>query len=125
MLKLIYCVKRRPELTREEFDRHWIEHHAPLVRAQRELLGIRRYIQTVPLANPEAQRGLQASRGTEAVDFDGCAEVWYDDWETHLAARKTPEGVRALQLLIEDERRFIDLGRSQLWYGTERSIISE
>jgi EthD domain len=49
MLKLIYCVKRRPELTREEFDRHWIEHHAPLVRAQRELLGIRRYIQTCPI----------------------------------------------------------------------------
>ena len=32
MLKLIYGAKRRPELTREEFDRHWIEHHAPLVR---------------------------------------------------------------------------------------------
>lgn len=125
MLKLMYCVKRRPELTREEFDRYWIEHHAPLVRAQRDLLGIRRYIQTIPLANPEAQRRLQASRGTEAVDFDGCAELWYEDLETLLAARKTPEGARALQLLIEDEGRFADLGRGQLWYGTERVIISE
>jgi uncharacterized protein (TIGR02118 family) len=125
MLKLIMCVRRRPDLTREEFDRHWIERHAPLVRAHRDALGIRRYIQTVPLANPEAQYRLQASRGTEAVDFDGCAELWYDDLETHFAARKTPEGARALQLLIEDERRFVDIGRAQLWYGTERSIISE
>ncbi|HTO67406.1 MAG TPA: EthD domain-containing protein [Bradyrhizobium sp.] len=125
MLKLIYFARRRPELTREEFDRHWVEHHAPLVRAHRDVLGIRRYIQTVPLANPEAQRALQASRGSEAVDLDGYTEVWYDDLETLLAARKTPEGARALQALIEDERRFIDLGRAQLWYGTERSIISE
>ena len=125
MLKVMYCVRRRPDLTREEFDRYWIEHHAPLVRAQQDALGIRRYVQTVPLANPEAQRRLQASRGAEAVDFDGCAELWYDDMETHLAVRTTPEGLRAVQLLIEDERRFIDLGRAQLWYATERTIISE
>jgi uncharacterized protein (TIGR02118 family) len=125
MLKLIMCVKRRSDLTREEFDRHWIGNHAPLVRANRDFLGIRRYVQTVPLANAEAQRRIQASRGSEPVDFDGCAEIWYNDLETHLAARNTPEGARALQLLIEDERRFVDLGRSQLWYGTERPVISE
>jgi uncharacterized protein (TIGR02118 family) len=125
MLKVMYCVRRRPELTREEFDRYWIEHHAPLVRAHGDLLGMKRYIQTVPLADSEAQRRLQASRGAEVVDWDGCAELWYDDMETHLAVRKTPEGARAVQRLIEDERRFIDLGRAQLWYGIERPIISE
>ena len=125
MLKIMYCVRRRPEMSREEFDRYWIEQHAPLVRSQADRIGIRRYIQTVPLGNPEAQRRLQASRGAEAVDFDGCAELWYDDMESHLAARNTPEGLRAVQRLIEDERRFIDLSRAQLWYGTERSVIPE
>ena len=125
MLKLIMCVKRRPGMTREEFDRHWIEHHAPLVHAHRDLLGIKRYAQTVTLANPEAQNRIRASRGTETVDFDGCAEVWFDDLETHFAVRKTPEGARAVQLLIEDERRFVDHSRAQFWYGTERLIISE
>jgi uncharacterized protein (TIGR02118 family) len=123
MLKLIMCVKRRPELTREEFDRHWIERHAPLVRAHRAPLGIKRYVQTVPLDNRAAQAAIQAGRGAEAVDFDGCGELWWDDLETHLAARKTPEGAAALRLLIEDERRFVDLGQSQLWYGTERLVI--
>jgi len=123
MLKLIMCVKRRPGLTREEFDRHWIERHAPLVRAHQGPLGIKRYVQTVPLDNPAAQAAIQAGRGAEAVDFDGCGELWWDDLETHLAARKTPEGGAALRLLIEDERRFVDLSRSQLWYGTERLII--
>ena len=124
MLKIMYCVRRRPDLSREEFDRYWIEHHAPLVRTYAHLLGIRRYVQTVWLANPEAQQRLQASRGSEAVDFDGCAELWYDDMESHVAARNTSEGLKALQVLIEDERRFIDLSRAQLWYATERAIIA-
>lgn len=123
MLKLIMCVKRLPQLTREEFDRHWIERHAPLVRARQEVLGIRRYIQTVPLNNPSVQAAIQAGRGTEVVDFDGCGELWWDDLESHLAARKTPEGAEALRVLVEDERRFVDLSRTQLWYGIERAVI--
>jgi uncharacterized protein (TIGR02118 family) len=125
MLKLIMCVKRGADLTREQFDHHWIERHAPLVRAHQRVLGIRRYTQTIPLDNPAIQEAIQASRGTQTTDFDGCAELWWDSLEAHLAARKTTEGAKALQLLVEDERRFLDLSRSQLWYGTERSIIPE
>ena len=46
-----------------------------------------------------------------------------DDMETHLAARKTAEGAKAILELIEDERRFVDLSRSQLWYCEERTIL--
>ncbi|ALV91051.1 MULTISPECIES: EthD domain-containing protein [Pantoea] len=123
MLKLIMCAKRNPAISREEFDHHWRNVHAPLVRKHAELLGIRRYIQTVPYANPEAQDALQKTRGTLAVDFDGCAELWWDDLPSHLAARKTEQGLAALRELIEDERKFVDLENSQLWYGEERSII--
>lgn len=123
MLKLIYCVTRRADFTRAAFDRYWFEQHAPLVRAHRRALGIKHYVQTVPLADAAAQERLRASRGSVPVDFDGLTEVWYESMEAHLAARKTPDGMKALQLLVEDERRFVDLGRSQLWYGTERSIV--
>jgi len=123
MLKLIMCVRRRPDLTRDEFDGHWRDKHAPLVRRHSAILGIRKYIQTIPLPNPAAQAALQNGRGTEPVDFDGCAGLWWDNLESHLAARMTPEGLRALQELIDDERRFVDLARSQLWYGQERIVL--
>jgi len=123
MLKLIMCVKRLPELTREEFDSHWHDRHAPLVRRHSAVLGIRKYIQTISLPNPAAQIALQNGRGAEPVDFDGCAELWWDDLESHLVARKTPQGLRTLQELVEDERRFVDLSRSQLWYGQERIVL--
>ncbi|MBJ5768401.1 ethyl tert-butyl ether degradation protein EthD, partial [Salmonella enterica subsp. enterica serovar London] len=44
--------------------------------------------------------------------------------ESHIAARKTEEGLSALQELIDDEGEFVDLERSQLWYGEERCVIS-
>lgn len=123
MLKLIMSVKRLPCLSQEEFDHHWQHVHGPLVRKHARLLGIRRYVQTSPLANRAAQDAIQKGRGTLAVDFDGCAELWWDDLESHYAARSTPEGLAALKELVEDEKCFIDLGQSQLWYGTERDVI--
>jgi len=123
MLKLIMCTRRQPALSREEFDRHWRNEHAALVRRHAAVLGIRRYVQSVPLDNAEAQRRLQAGRGAGGVDFDGCAELWWDDLAAHLAARKTPEGREALQALIDDERRFVDLRHSQLWYCEERVVL--
>ncbi len=125
MLKLIMCVKRHPHLTREEFDHHWCNNHAPLVIKHSETLGIRKYIQTVPFANNTAQHALRQTRQSAAVDFDGCAELWWDNLESHLAARKTDEGLKALQELIDDERKFVNLAHSQLWYGEERHIIDD
>lgn len=58
MLKLVMCVKRRAHLTREEFDHYWRNQHASLVVKHSERLGIRKYIQTVPLANSAAQSGF-------------------------------------------------------------------
>lgn len=123
MLKLIMCTKRLPHLSREEFDHHWLHIHGPLVRKHAQLLGIRRYIQTTPLANRDAQRAIQQGRGALNTDYDGCAELWWDDLESHYAARSTPEGLAALKELVADEQRFVDLSQSELWYGTERDIV--
>lgn len=125
MLKLTILVKRRADLTQAQFDAHWRDLHGPLVRSHQDSLRIRRYVQTVPLDNPAAQAAIQTSRGSAAAEFDGCAELWWDSLEEAATARATPEGVRALQALIEDERRFIDLSQSVLWYGTERQMIPE
>lgn len=123
MLKLTMCVRRLPRLTRQEFDGYWLDHHGPLVRTHQDALRIRRYVQTLAMDNPAAQEALQVHRDALEFEFDGCAELWWDSLDDHVAARKTSEGVAALRDLLEDERRFVDLTHSQLWYGTERQII--
>ncbi|MCJ9430087.1 EthD domain-containing protein [Kordiimonas marina] len=123
MLKLTMLVRRAPQLSHMEFDHHWRTTHAALVREHAEVLHIRRYIQTAPLENAGLQEALRAGRGALPADYDGCAELWWDSLEDHRAARETPEGLAALQALIADEKQFVDLTRSHLWYGTEREIV--
>ncbi len=125
MLKLMMCVKRRPDLTRREFADYWQDHHGALVRMHQDVLHIRRYVQTLTLDDALTQESLRVSRSALKAEFDGCAELWWDSLADHLATRKTPQGVEALQALMVDERRFVDVSRSQLWYGTERLIIPD
>ncbi len=73
---------------------------------------------------PPLEAAAGTVRGALPVAFDGCAELWWDSLEAHLASRKTEAGQRALLTLIDDENRFVDISRSQLWYGYERTIIA-
>jgi uncharacterized protein (TIGR02118 family) len=123
LIKLTMCVRRLPHLTREQFDAYWKEQHGPLVRSHQSVLKINRYVQTSPLSDDRAQEALRQSRDAESSVFDGCAELWWDSLETLASVRRTTEGAAALRALLDDERKFIDLARSQLWYGTERCII--
>ncbi|WP_095013383.1 EthD domain-containing protein [Tsuneonella mangrovi] len=125
MLKLTLCVHRLPSLTREEFQKHWRENHAPLVRAAAEALGIRRYVQSHTFEHPIADGTAQA-RGMvhgDDVDFDGLAELWFDSEEALLAARATPEGRKHGAILLEDEARFIDFTRSFAFVSHENVVI--
>jgi uncharacterized protein (TIGR02118 family) len=122
MLKLLFCLRRLPHLSREEFQRYWIERHGPLVRSHAVTLGIRRYVQTHTLDHP-LNGALQASRGGPD-EYDGVAEIWWDGPEALAAATSTPEGRAAGEALLADERTFIDLARSPLFVATEHPIVA-
>lgn len=121
MIKLVFCARRLPHLSRQEFQRYWREVHGPLVRKHAAMLGIRRYVQVHTLDDP-LQEALRASRGGPEA-FDGVAELWWESREALTAARDDPEWQRAGQALLEDERRFIDLARSPVFVAVEHPII--
>jgi uncharacterized protein (TIGR02118 family) len=121
MIKLSFCLVRLPHLTREAFQAYWRGTHAPLVASVAETLQIRRYVQTHSLPS-EAQQGLRASRDAPA-EFDGVAELWFDSLEAMAANSARPQAQAAAALLLEDERRFIDLPKSPLWFSREHVIV--
>jgi uncharacterized protein (TIGR02118 family) len=122
VIKLVFCLRRRAELSREEFQRYWRETHAPLVRERGAALGIRRYVQVHTLP-PGTSAALAASRAVEDEEFDGVAELWWDSLEALAAAAATAEGRRAGAELLEDERRFIDLPRSPIFLAVEHVVL--
>ena len=121
MLKLVFCLRRLPSLSRVDFQRYWWETHGPLVRRHAAALRIRRYVQTHALDDP-VQETLRATRGGPDA-YDGVAELWWDSREDLDAALADPAAQRAAAELLEDERRFIDLARSPLFVTRERPVV--
>lgn len=121
MIKLVFVLRRRPELSREEFQAYWRDKHAPLVASLGAALGVRRYVQTHTVDTPLNEM-LQASRGGPA-EYDGIAELWWDSLDALAAAASSPEGLQAGGELLEDEAKFIDLANSPLWLAEEHQIV--
>jgi len=92
MIKLVYCISKKPGLSDEEFFRYWKEIHAPIGS---RIPGVRKFIQS---------RRLTVPGDAHQPDFDGMAELWFDDVAALIAARRSPEWKAS----TDDEVNFID-----------------
>ena len=122
MIKLVFTLRRREGMSREEFQRYWREEHAALVKQYADVLHIRRYVQT-HARGTDLDEALSGARGSEPRFYDGVAELWWDSLEDLVAANTSDEGQAAGIALLEDEQRFIDLARSPIWLGEENVVI--
>jgi len=121
VIKLTFCLVRLPQLTRAAFQDYWFNTHGPLVASVADALLIRRYVQ---LHSLPAEANVQVRAAREApVEYDGVAELWFDSLEALAENGRRPEAQAAGRLLLEDERRFIDLAKSPLWWGEERVVV--
>ena len=120
MLKLVYCVRRNPSLSREEFLRYWLDEHGPLVRSLRESVpSMVRYVQSHTIAGPQTD-AVRASRGS-GEPYDGITEVWIDP---SLDGSVSPEAsAEAGRRLFEDEAKFIDFANSSVFMTEEHEIF--
>ncbi len=107
MVKLIYCISKKPDLSVEEFQRYWRETHGPIAG---RIPGLRRYVQCH--AVPELY-------GRGAPPYDGAAELWFDDLDAMRTAMRSPEVAAAL----EDEKNFIDHGRVASFVTVEKPVV--
>ena len=123
MIRVSFCLTRRADMSREEFQAYWRGTHVPLVAEHGAALGIKRYVQVHTLP-AEANAGVRASRGGPE-EFDGIAEAWYDSYEAAKAAFGSEAGRAAWKVLREDERAFIDLERSPIFFGEEYLVFDD
>jgi uncharacterized protein (TIGR02118 family) len=122
VIKVVMALRRRDDVTPEEFHRYWREEHGPLACRLLEPLKLSRYVQTHTL-DSDVNAQLAAARGTVEA-YDGVAELWWDSADDLMAVFGSEEGQRANAALAEDEARFIDLERSSLFL-TEEQVMFE
>lgn len=121
MIKLVYCITRRADVSPAEFHRYWLEDHGPKVKSVAEAIGACRYVQSHTVLH-ETNVALQASRGL-ADAYDGITEVWFADEAAFERAMTTPEGQAAGAMLVADEATFIDFARSSVFLTREHEIF--
>ena len=121
MIKLVYCIRKRADITSEEFNRYWWEEHGPKVKSVTKVTGALKYVQS-HLCASELNRQIQASRAL-ADPYDGITEVWWESEQTMAGQTNSPEGVEAMKMLIKDESKFIDFENSRVFVTVEREVF--
>lgn len=112
MVKLFAVLRRRPDLSVEEFRTHWRDHHGPLIAGIPELARhLVRYEQHV-------RHRPGALSGTE--DVDGVAEQWFRSIDDFVAFISEPAYA---EHVAPDERRFLDVGRIEFVICEEPHVV--
>ena len=122
MIRLVFALRRLPNLSRAEFQVYWLNQHAPLVAGFATDLNILRYVQTHTLDDP-SNAAAQKARGNMETEYDGVAELWWAS-ETELAEQSSIAAREADAALLEDEKKFIDLENSPIWFVYEYPQIN-
>ena len=121
MIKLVYCLTRKQDITAEAFYSYWLQRHAPKVAERQKALRAIKYVQSHTV-EPALNHLLQQSRGLGAP-YQGITEVWWESVEDLQAALSTADGTKAMQELLEDESSFIDFAQSRVFITEEHSIF--
>jgi uncharacterized protein (TIGR02118 family) len=121
MIKLVFCLRRKPGMSREAFQSYWRERHAPLVRKYADTIRCKRYTQ-LHTTGPSSNAELRATRGAPE-EYDGVAELWFDEGDFANPSVDMAKVREATAQLIADEREFIDLAQSPLFWTQEQPII--
>lgn len=106
MIKLVYCITKLPTLGHSEFSEYWRDVHGPIGM---KIPGLRKLVQSVAVRRD----------GDPDPDFDGMAELWFDDWEALARARQSAEW----QASTADEVNFVDSSRTAYFVTEERQIL--
>src|SRR5258708_19958434 len=123
MIGLIYVLRRKPSMSRDEFQEYWHEVHGPLVAKHATALKILRFVQDDRLDDPMNEQ-MAGARGGMEPTYDGVAELWWTTREALATSCASSGGQAARKELVEDEAKFIDLPNSPLWLAYEYPQIN-
>jgi uncharacterized protein (TIGR02118 family) len=118
MIRLVFLLRRKSGMSRADFQAYWRNVHAPLVASFQTKLDIKRYVQVHSIDDPMNEGAATARGGMEPI-YDGVAELWWDSEKALGEAMATEGGREAGAALLADEKKFIDLASSPLYFTHE------
>lgn len=114
MIKIVRFVKKRKDLTMEEFRNYWLTKHSELEKMVVEKTTVRRI--TASFATGELKGGKE-------LPFDGLAEIYFDsveDMNVFYASEIHKTGV-----MRKDEVNFVEMTADPVRVVTEEFVVAE
>ena len=109
MIKLVYCITKKPGLSDLDFCRYWRNEHAQIGA---RIPGLRKLVQSQRIKVPGDKH---------APDYDGMAQLWFDNMDALLKARQSREWKQS----TEDEAFFIDHSKVAYFVSEEHVIFDQ
>lgn len=113
MVNVVYCMRRRADLTPEQFLDHWGKVHAPIVTDNLAVLRLVGYQRIVPRSHemsPQIER-----RNLSQPPYDGIALLTWANEEDLSLSLRDPQALEVQRALARDETLFVDAERSCRW----------
>ncbi len=114
MIKMTILLRRKPEMSHDEFVAYHRSNHAPLFSSLAEVKQhVRRYVQCH--ATGEAIAGLPDNH------IDGSTELWFDDLAGLAGVFRSDNYMKTIR---PDEEKFLDLHACEFLLGVEQEVIA-
>ena len=120
MIKLVMCLCRNQDMTREQFQDYWLNNHGPFFMKHAGDMRAKKYVQSHTIETP-LNEGMRTSRGM-LPEYDGVAEVWFESEEDLMEGMSSPEGQELSAALLKDEANFIDHSKSSAFIVREQEL---
>ena len=107
MIKKIGLVKKRQDLTRQQFKEYWLNNHSKLEKESAQKNPVRRIVASFVV-------------GENPAPFDGMVELYWATEEEMKAQAAGPQG----KIMAEDEKNFCDQSAAPVFVVTEEYLMA-
>ncbi|MGA9722348.1 MAG: EthD domain-containing protein, partial [Candidatus Binatus sp.] len=77
MIKLVYVIRKRADISEKDFHEYWLKKHGPLVRSFAKSMRAKKYVQSHTVFE-DAGHQIRNTRPKMKETYDGITEVWWD-----------------------------------------------
>jgi len=116
MIKFVQCVRRKPGLSKQEFQQHWAG-YADKARVIAKASNGLRCVASTPLV-VERNLEIMQDRGTKAP-YDGMIEIWWERGNDVAAFLDSGSGDKLIDDLRRAQEACMDLPNCTFFFASE------
>lgn len=119
MITLNYLVRKKSEVSADDFRNYWLGEHAEKSLQVAGKLGIGKYTKCETLHEDDVNKLLQQMYGTAADAYDFVDQMVIGDLENFKKGIADPEIQEALKAMHERDRSCVDFSGSDYWFSID------